>query len=392
MEGIGLGTGRRRSRGSAGGGPATYLGYAATRGAMNDMGGDGLTSIGGKRMMRVRGSCTGFRFKFMNWYWNRASGHVEADSGAVTALEASIEYPAGTFTRFLFSGANIGAAAAGADVISDPLNIAIPADATIQLHWNVTGTNLGYFKDYPGFSTDRFEYSFGGTVANRVMTGGEINSGSSATAGGVALLAMTALPSALLLTDSKGFAGDLYDTSGDKGEVARSIGPAYGYLALASYGDDLAGLAASGGKRRRQAAHASFVLSNMSVNSIGASATTTQTQLQSLWASGEFAGKKLFHTTLSPETTGTFSSDAGQTPKANFGSGGTCDQVNTWLRGVPAPLTAVFDTRAALQSTTNPNVFYSDGTAYTGDGVHPNQAGYLRVLSQGVITPGSITV
>ncbi len=394
MRRSGLGLNRqRRAIGAAG--PAPYLGYAATRGNMSDTnGGGGVTAVGGRRMMRVRGSCSGFRFKFMHWWWNGSGLTEQVPAGGAT-IEASLEYPSGTFTRFLFATTSAGAVAAGADIVSDALALAVPDGATVWLNWLATGTGLGYSNTpHNTAAGDRFEFSFGGGVTNRVMTGGWVNGDGSGNTGasGVALLAQTTLPSGLLLTDSKGWVGDTNDASGDRGEVARSVGPSYGYCAMASAGDQLAALAASGARRRRQAAHASFVLSNMSVNSVGPLATY-QSQVGGFWASSEFAGKKLYHTTLTPETSGTYTSDAGQTPLSGFAAGGNCDQINSWLRGVPSPLAGVFDVRSALQSGTSPNVWYNNGgVAHTGDGVHPTQTGYLRVQAQGVVNPAVITL
>lgn len=390
---LGLGFGRGDAGARAPVTPPSYLGYAATRGNMSDTNyGGGLTSVGGRRMMIVRGACNGFCLKYCNWFWD---GTREVACGPAT-IEASLETPSGRLSRFLFSSTSVGAVAAGAEIVSDPLDLVVPPNSVVWPNWLVNGSHLGLSQTPHNIDAgDRFEFAFGGTVTNRVMTGGWVNGDGSGNTGasGVALLAQTTLPSALILTDSKGWVGDDNNApGGDRGEIARSIGPAYGYTAMASAGDTLANLAASGAYRRRQAAHASFVASNMSVNSVQALAAF-QAQARDFWASREFAGKKLYHTTLTPETTGSFTSDAGQTPKPGFESGGNRDQINAWLRTIPAPLTAVWDTATAVQSAGNPNVWASPGgVALTGDGTHPSPTGYARVASQGVIVPGTVTI
>lgn len=81
-----------------------------------------------------------------------------------------------------------------------------------------------------------------------------------------------------------------------------------------------------------------------------------------------FGALRVIGATVTPSTTGSWSTLAGQTVTAN-------DQarldLNTWLRTVPAPFDAVLDVAAAVEAPTAPGKWDVSGGALTSDGVHP---------------------
>src|SRR5215207_2795708 len=70
---------------------------------------------------------TSIRLVLPNWYVSAvASTGGEKGTGGTLTVEASIEYPKGTYTRVTFSGANQGTIANGAQIVSDLVTVNIP--------------------------------------------------------------------------------------------------------------------------------------------------------------------------------------------------------------------------------------------------------------------------
>jgi hypothetical protein len=113
------------------------------------------------------------------------------------------------------------------------------------------------------------------------------------------------------------------------------------------------------------------------------------TDLQTFYALPGIVGKPIVQTTIPPKTTSTdgWITVANQTANASRPAAITFN--NTERAGVPN-VSAVADTDRVLSAydavaNDNTKLDAPEGVAITGDGAHPNRAGYWRVQSSGMV-------
>ena len=327
--------------------------------------------------------------------WNVAALTGAADGTEVTigsaamTIEASIESPAGVFTRVQFSAANQGSCAAGATIVSDACAVAIPAGAQFWTRTWVSNADGVQFCNVSPFGN---LLAYGVTTTNYVMSAGTIAASASLGYGPLAIIGQTRKPSLFLLGDSicAGI-GETTDATLHRGVLARSLN-GLGYINMGVDGDYATNVATKFTKRGALAAYCSHVICQLSVNDLlnGRTAAQAHTDLQTIYAFAAFAGKPIWQTTATPfgvGQSGGYVSDANQTA---HGSNAARVTFNDTLRGGIAGIRGVIDVAGVLESATKTGVWATDrgANALTGDGTHPNRRGYLRVQSANVIMPG----
>lgn len=110
---------------------------------------------------------------------------------------------------------------------------------------------------------------------------------------------------------------------------------------------------------------------------------TLQSNVQAAWSQARRMGCRVYHTTMTPKTTGSWTTAAGQTVAAGYGSDETRGQFNAWLfqQAAAGVIDGVLDVNAVVEDPANPGKWRTDLGALTADGLHPNQAGHVLMSS-----------
>ncbi|WP_217429556.1 hypothetical protein, partial [Sphingomonas bacterium] len=376
---------------------APYLGQVATKCFHPISSTSSNTRFNSRSPHFARDAIASLRIVLPNWFWNRST-KAEAGSGATATYSAAIEYPAGSFTPVKFAGAAAGTVASGLDLTSDPVSISIPNGALFWVRVYCSAATIVFGGTASGSTTSTLDSGNGavfeaGTSLTDKTMGGTLTQFGSVCFAPVAILATTRRPSVLLAGDSRCWgAGDGYDAGGDLGELARTIGPAFAYINLGSYGDTAYQAGASYAGRARQAQYCSHVLCEYGVNDIVQAKTGAQTwsALQALYQA--FAGRPVYQTTIGPVSTSgdNWATTAGQTSE---GHNAARVALNAIIRGGPWPLAGWFEVADAVESARDSGVWKASGTAYgmTVDGTHESQAGYLAIRYSGGIRTRDLT-
>lgn len=355
----------------------------------------------------ARDDITELKIELANWYWTRGGTLTETNGGGNITYTASIEYPAGTFTQVKWSGVASKLVASGASALSDYVAVNIPNGASFWVRTYAVAVSAIVFTDsVSGFprrdlaNGEAYEYSVGSTT-DKTM-GGTINDVGAATAPlfvPTAIVAMTRKPSVLILGDSRdwGFS-DVLDSSGDLGDIARSIGPAYGYINAGCAGDTLSGFITAHAKRVALATYCSHVIFGDAINALRSggsgqnkSAATVLGELQTIL--GYFPTKRCFTTTCGgPSTTSTdsWATTTNQTVNANSAQ---IIAYNDAIRAVVANCIGYFEIADQVESSRNSGKWWVTGVALatTADGLHGTQASYLRIKNNGAIDTSLIS-
>lgn len=387
------------------------LGQVATRSYLPNNISTGFRSGNGQTFHVARDGISSLQVAYANWYQNSAVH--EAGSGGTLTINAAIQYPiaadpaSGTWQRFTWSGlATTGALADGAtSALSDALALLapIPRGAAFLLRWHAEASNQIPFWQFTGSNSAAYnQIAEANTVANYYAdksAGGAIAAGTSANnLYPVLIVAQTSRPSLYLLGDSRVHGvGDTFDASGHTGEFARSLGDHFGYLNLGCPSETLQGWLANSVRRRGLLPYFSHMVGNMSINDIAAGRTTAQlaADIASAAAIGKAAGKTVLWATISPTTTGTWATVAGQTVStANAQRYGVNDRLRArQIAGVDD----IFDIAGALETGPNSGLWTVEhdgtaGVALTADGIHANYAGYQRIRRSRAVDPAVIGV
>ena len=324
---------------------------------------------------------------FANWYG--APGKEIATGGKAT-VRAAVEYPEGTCTPLRFSGGPAGSIADGAMLASDFARVAIPKDAKffVRTFWeHPTKVILAGRQDRA--NGDAWAQGFEG-VTDQTLGGAIAGSNNSTAYFPVAILANTRARSVCIIGDSRAREeGDrIDDGAGDQGNIARSIGPAFGYVNCALAGESFKTFLAANKQRRILAGYATHIVGDLGINDLTGNVAASKLKSQLSDVVGLFPGKPVFWTTAEPVTASRdrWATVAGQTPhKSN-------DQRiawNNWLRGRPRELAGVFDLADAAESARDSGRFKAPDQGgfpvMTEDGTHLTMAGYLLEKTSGAI-------
>jgi lysophospholipase L1-like esterase len=367
-------------------GPATYDGFAATRGTYPSNN-SGITGANVRSGHYARNSITQLKILCLNFY-----GPTEAATGATMSVTASVEYPAGVYTQILFSASATGTISNGGSLVSDYVTPTTPIPNAerfwIRMHLaNSSGIPTQNGSITPAenvnnaFMGDCFETS----ATDKTMSG-TISAVENVTYHPVVIAPITA-PSVLILGDSISVGyGDFEPTDhtsgigGDIGAIARTIGPSFGYSNMAMNAEAASDFITNHTKRLAVLPYCTHVIVNYAVNDLfaGASAATIESRLTTIY--GYCTGKTVFQTTVPPRTN---SSDVWVTTVnqsiPDAGKESARATLNSDLRSSFGPAGGVFDTGAVVETSTKWIA------SKTGDGVHPNQSGYLDIKASGAV-------
>ncbi len=319
-----------------------------------------------------------------NWYYDYLGNNTEK-AGAGGVFEASIEYPAGTFTRVTFAGSNQGTVAAGGDLESDFTAVSIPSGSTFWVRTFFTSGSGVVFHAEVDANENSFDSARGalcefgtGALTSKVM-GGTIAAYSQTTLRAqfvpTAIIQATIRPSWYLLGDSETYGyADTLDSSGDIGHFPREVGATFGYTNGGCGNDDSVKFIASHASRvklgQKWYSHIGFALGVNDLRSAGGNRTaaTVQTNAQTIF--GYFTGKKFYAACAVHVAT----NSGGQTPDANNA------QFSAYNNAVRAGLTGVtaFLEHDDPVATVRNSGMWSQPTL---EGIHPQQAAYKAIAA-----------
>jgi hypothetical protein len=351
--GIGLALGLGEGRGLA-----PYLGNVATRAmtwkasAFNA----GLTGINTRMAHWLRDSVTSIRLVYANWHIDdTASSGAESGSGGTLQIRAALETAGGTRTQVTFGGNAQGSVASGGNLVSDEIAWSGSAgDKFYSRTQQLNAAGCAYLDQKANSAIgDRLDFD----SADHTMSGTIADGLPGYCYGPVAILATTRKRTVLLVGTSRTFGfSDTPDSSGDLGELARSVGPTNGYI-----------LDGVSGNR------ASFFKSNYAKQLELAQyddQATIQSDLATIYALAPLAGKRLWGITVDPKTTGAWSNADGsdQSVAINYSA------LNALLTAKPSPLFRTLDMAAPVALAATPTKWKA---GYTADGLHANQTAEL---------------
>jgi hypothetical protein len=360
------------------GGSGTYLGPVASRTLMPN-----TYSTGVKQIMCAsvhtagEDDLTSLQLLLPNWYVT--STGVESLPGASTDVNASIEYPIGSApVAVTFSGSADGVMGDGETVLSDPVSVAIPANARFRVRIfleNATGLMYADLTRNTTAGEEFMQYGVSG-VTDKTLTGTLTNTSGSATTlyAPLAILGQTARRTVLFVGDSKlyGTADTYTGNETIKGAFGRAaIAAGYASINAARASVRAEHFVASASRQLALAQYVTDVVCQYGMNDLIASrpAATIQASMAAMWT--KFPGLRVYQSTITPRT------DAGNTSAL---SEAVRDPVNAWIAGVPAGLTGVVDVNAVLESSD----LWASST-YTADGVHELRPGNVAVADSGLL-------
>lgn len=383
--------------------PSSYVGQVATKCRIPVNRSTSNLQANARTHHVAREHISSLKIELPNWYWTRGGTLTEANGGGNITYTASIEYPAGTFTQVKWSGATSVVVASGNSALSDFVTVSIPnGDSFWVRSYAVAATAIVFtdgnsgFPQRDGANGEVYEYAASG-ITDKTM-GGTIVDNGAATApifSPTAIVSNTVRPSVLIIGDSRdwGF-NDTYDSSGDLGDLARSIGPTWGYINAGCAGDTFSGFITAHTKRVALATYVSHVIIGDAINGLRAggsgqnkTAATVLGELQTVL--GYFSTKRCYTSTCGgPNSTSTdnFATTANQTVNTNSAQ---ITAYNDAIRAGVANSVGFFEIADQVESARNSGKWWVTGVANatTADGLHSIQSGYLRIKNSAAIDP-----
>lgn len=296
--------------------------------------------------------------------------------GAIS-IKAAIEYPAGVYTQVLFSGSptlNMSGTGVYLTYLSDDITVSIPANATFAVRTFASGSNVLHYmnggssgapiRDDTNFS-DACSIVNDGSLTDNTMGGAYGTDSPRKKFGPSLILANTSAKAAFILGDSRSLGyKDTADTSGDLGNIARSVGQSVGYTTLAVGGmaalDRTSGYAGTASLLQ----YFTHAFNELGYNDINQSRTSAQIIADQTTIRGYLTGSGRKVGQLSIER----GSTVGNAVNANNAGGATnqdfyCDTDSIVMPG-GSPLSGGWDV----------------------DNVHESQLGYVAIKTAGVVT------
>lgn len=386
--------------------PSIYTGQIATKSRIPCNRSTGNKQANARSHHIARDNISRLKIELPNWYWVRSTQGPETNGGGNITYSAAVEYPADTFTQILFSASATTVVASGSSILSDWCDVAIPRGAAFWIRTFANAVTAIVFNDsnsgYPQIDLANGEaYNYAASGLSDLTMGGTITDIGAASApilSPTAIVAETRIPSVLILGDSRewGFT-DLHDGSGDLGNLARSIGVAYGYINAGCAGDTLSAFITTHTKRAALQSYVSHVVFGDAVNALRAggsgqnkSAATVLGEIQTIL--GYFPTKRCLTATTYPQTTSSdsWATTANQTLDANQAALVT---YNDAIRAGVANSVGFFDVSDQIESARNSGKYRVNGAAnaYTTDGLHTTQLGYLAIKNSGTVDVNKIS-
>lgn len=338
-------------------------------------------------------SLTSIKLVFGNFTTDNG-GH-DAGVGATSAITASVEYPAGTFSQVLFSGAATGSIADVNVLFADYTPVSIPSGATFWVRSFIHNTAGLFYNPWQNSFLGEAVALSATPISDQTMGGTVTNSGSFSYPP-VAILGMTVNASVVIVGDSTGVGSpgghDTEDNSASVtgfnakvGLVARSLG-SIPFINISAGAQVAQSWLTNSSARAQLITKGSHLISEIGLNDLlGGGRTTAQltSDLQLIFGLAASFQKK-YQTTITPLTTSTdaFATLINQTVRVS-------DRINfnTAVRAGLSGLNGFFDVASAVESSLNSGKWLVTPTPpYTDDGIHPILAGYLLVPASGVIS------
>ena len=342
------------------------------------------------------------QISYANWYVS-TSDYMEHGSGGTVRFWAKIQYPIGSPWQVVrwngLDGSPVVADGANSP-LSDagvPLATPIPDGAPFLLHV-YADAEVASVISYSSAVDRRTVYDRAAIATSGLADSTTIDTYVSdlTIITPCAIVYPTRKPTCLVIGDSRGFGyGDLIDGAADMGEMARSIGPRFGYINACLYSDRVQRFVASHSRRAALAAYCSHIIGNYGINDVQAGTRTAdQVEADIQAVTALFPDKKVFWNTVTPsgDSTDGFVTLSNQTPKAVSQAARIAlnDDLRRNLRpsnGTPLGLAGVFDTASVVESSLNSGKFAigNGGQAITGDGLHLNYVGYAMIANSRAI-------
>lgn len=333
----------------------------------------------------LRDSVAQMRIVLPNWF---VTSQVETNGSGADTWSASIEYPAGTFTRVTFGGNNTGTASVGNNLISD-LVTAPPKDVKfwVRLFLNSAGL-IKFFQYYAGDGTAQAEFGVSG-LTDKTM-GGAMATVASSNTGFImpcAIIGVSAMPAVADVGDSISVGRGDSDGVGRalQGHLGRAYGAVYPNGHVGVSGDRIQAYLLSNSKRtalvNNYFTHVAF---NMGINDVSAGRTAPQVEADTNSMLNLFPGKPKAVCTLGPVSTST---DGWVTVVNQTASVATSNAVRSAVntqRLTTLPLAKiVHDVNPVIENQTSPedSLFNITGGANTNDGTHFNANSNGRVAA-----------
>jgi len=328
----------------------------------------------------------------------------EVTTTSAMSVKAAIEYPAGTYTRLQFSGADTGSASAGTILTSDFATLARPIPPGALFWVRIFATNLSgvpYSSGQNISSVDSMYYSGAGSPIIDATMGAVSAGGGSPNPSCIRPLEVIGYsnnPAIVTIGDSRcaGLGDSSSDNKGNNGYLERAYNPYFAHTNLAVSGDSLNNFMIGSQHIQRGLIinRATHIICEYGINDITALAlplATVQSNISDL--SDLYPTKKIYLTTLDPYTTGAWTATNGLDQIVHLKESVRV-AYNTWVRGGAAyPATAnicgYFDVASILESSANPGKWVSNGVPgyTTTDGVHASTTGNVLAGIDSIFKP-----
>lgn len=354
------------------------------------------TSNGGNKQMmsrsghRAAADISALTVCFGNYRLDQPTKGRECGNGGAAEVQASIEYPVGTFTRLTFpAGSQIagdpergnlpavpttGAEVAGEGHLwTDYLPIAIPQGEIFHVRcWYANASGILYCGTGTRSTARGDALTVGATAPNQVMGGTVAQSTGSVSAGPVAIVGMTDAPSACLIGDSIMYGLNQTAVSDFRvGIIGTSLPEGLPFVNLGMPGAEPGNFVDRCINRAELFPLCSHMVNNLGINNLTGAASYNAA------IAADFPERvRRYLCTVTPRTTSTdsWTTEANQSP-----SGAVSAQAyNALVRAGVAGYDAYIETcRDWMEGhTLDSYVWRVDGVVgkFTSDGLHPNTA------------------
>jgi hypothetical protein len=340
---------------------------------------------------------TGFQPVFANWY---ATYQGEFTGYASYVVSSALEYPAGTYTRLTFSGANSVTIPAGTNVVADACAVVVPEGARFWIRTLVNCPTGIFTVNGPAVDTNQQvsgdqNLASATAIATDYTVNAYVGSGAQTSMyPPVAILATSSKASVIAYGDSrlaglKDAQGGTNGGYGGFGEITRGYDPYTAYCNVGCPTDTAAKFVTAHTLRAALKQYHTHVHIQYGINDLNAGTTAAALETSLVTICGYFTGMKISANTLSPQCTSTdaFATQANQT---QFAAAAQRQLHNTWLRGTTHPFGIVFDISDIVEYHRSGNWLSPDVdpriiSPITFEGTHFSPWGYLFAQKSGAV-------
>ena len=361
--------------------PVGPLRQVATGTFINDAQHPNNTQCNARSPHYMRASAPTIQVLLGNWY---VVSQTETNGTGTHTWKAALEYPAGTYTQITFDGGSTsGTTGPGAQILSDPV-AAPPLGAKFWIRMFLTTTGrTQYFGWYAGDGTAQLEGAVSG-LTDKTM-GGTSTTVASANAGmltPLAIIANSNVPAVGIYGDSISVGRGDSDGAGRalQSHLGRSFGATYPAGHIGVSGDRIQPFLTSNSKRIALAQYYSHIAINFGINDVTGGRSAAQVQADTNSMIGLFGSKPVAVCTLSPVSTGSWTTVGAQTTVA---SNSVRAAVNTQrLSNLPLAR-VVYDVNPIVENILSPEdgLWNIVGGANTDDGTHHNANSASRIAA-----------